>query len=116
MTTIRIKTNRKDLPVHGLEKIPDEVIIEKLRIQLGQSESYIEELEAENESLKQNRNPDIVKLENEVKSLKGSLKRISEENKNTIYEEKIKTQKKEIVNLRQTISNLVSKIANCKEK
>ncbi len=42
----------KDDEIYGLLKVPDEVIIKELRLQLGKATSYIQELEYENKRLK----------------------------------------------------------------
>ena len=42
----------KDDEIYGLLKIPDEVIIKELRLELGKATSYIQELEQENKRLK----------------------------------------------------------------
>jgi hypothetical protein len=42
----------KDDEIYGLLKVPDEVIIKELRLELGKATSYIQELEQENKRLK----------------------------------------------------------------
>lgn len=75
----------KDDERHGLLKIPDEVIIKELRVELGKANSYIHELEDENMKLK------IIPPEEKKKIRKGK-----------IFDE----YKKEIIKLNKIISNL----------
>lgn len=58
MSKTRITISSKDAESSGLLKIPSEVVIKQLRLELGQSKSYIEELENEISRLKVLKNAD----------------------------------------------------------
>lgn len=100
---IKTITNKKDTPVYGLEKIPDEVIIQELRLEMGKLNAYIEELEFELKTIKADREGYILKLENTVKSLKNQMKPDPNSPKQI-------SKSKEIINLKKTISDLLCKM------
>lgn len=79
------------------EKIPDALINKELQIQLGQKESYIQELET--------------KLNKENTESRRQLKKeIQSEEEYKKIKEELRKAKKDNDNLRQTISDLVTKL------
>lgn len=115
---VDIKTGHtKDTEWSDLCKVPDEVVIKTLRIELGQANSYIEELEAEINHLREGGIDETVrKLENDVSYLKGMLKASAETNLVAALRKKIEAQKKENVNLRQEISKQISENTKLKKE
>jgi hypothetical protein len=67
----------KDTSVHGLDKLPDSVVISQLRQELGKSNAYIDELkdqlkEREPRKIKQGT---LISKDGEIKNLKKQLKK-----------------------------------------
>lgn len=82
-----MKKHNKGKPIFGLNKIPDNIIIENQEIEIGKLNSYILELEdklkgqSQSEKLSEKDNVDIVKLRNKLTDFENKYK-----NKSLKYE------------------------------
>lgn len=63
------QSKRKDLPMHGLEKIPVEALLKLSRQEVGQWASYAQELEERNQALAK----DLQKKEKRIEQLEQQL-------------------------------------------
>lgn len=100
---IKLKTKERVLNDYGLEKIPDAEIIKMLQVELGKQASYIEELELENKKLQ-------IDLSNSQKLLKEEKQKNKE---NSLYlkeKEKVKKLKERVDALKNSISDLLTKL------
>jgi hypothetical protein len=83
----------KDKEVHGLMKLPDEVVIAQLRLELGKSNAYISELE---EKLSDNgyniKKQTLLCLQGRIKNLEKSLEK-SRKECNKVVEHNLRMQK-----------------------
>jgi vacuolar-type H+-ATPase subunit I/STV1 len=79
------------------EKIPDILLNKELQVQLGEKESYIQELE---DNLRKGKTEGARQLKKEIQS----------EELYAQQKKKIKALEKEVVNLRKTISDLIVKL------
>ncbi len=73
---------KKDREVHGLMKIPEEVVISQLRVELGKANSYIQELEEKLNSLgglKDIKAKHLDCLERRIKNLEKALEKSKKE-------------------------------------
>lgn len=102
----------KDDEHFGLLKIPDEIVIRELRVELGKANARIAELEYE---LNEVKSATVSDLCNQIKSLKGTIKTLVNERKQDSYYTLYKNQKKENDMLRQEISVHVGKIYQLKK-
>lgn len=74
----------KDKEIFGLLKLPDELVIKGLQIELGKANSYILELEEKIVKLEKISRPinaeRLVQLQNENKNLKRKLNKLTQTN------------------------------------
>ena len=85
----------KDKEVHGLMKIPSEVLIKELRIELGKANSYIKELEERLDSLgglKEIKKTHLECLERTIVNLEKKLNK-SRKECNEVVEHNLRMQK-----------------------
>lgn len=73
----------KDKPIYGLDKLPDEILIKHLRVELGKLSSYIEELEhklkaKEPKEVKESR---LEHLNNRIANLEKELEKSRDRNR-----------------------------------
>lgn len=100
----------KQEPIHDLEKIPDSEFIKLLQIELGKKESYIQELEYRLSDYSLGKDAYIQKLENDNRSLRGTINTLNIETRNVEYQKMIDDNRKTIANLRKTISDLICRL------
>lgn len=94
----------KDRENYDLLKVPDEIIVRELRIELGKANSRIQELEDE---LKAHSSGKIHEL---IKSLKGTIKALVKEKKSDKYYQLYQEQRERNDRLTQSNSALIGKI------
>lgn len=100
----------KQEPIYDLEKIPDSEFIKFLQVELGKKESYIQELEYRLSEYSLGKDAYVQKLENDNKSLRGTINTLNFETRNVEYQKVIADNRKTIVNLRKTISDLICRL------
>ena len=85
---------KKDREVHGLMKVPEEVVISELRKELGKANAYIQELEERIKLLnsKDVKPQTLISLEGRIKNLEKALDK-SRKECNKVVEHNLRMQK-----------------------
>ena len=70
----------KDKEVHGLMKLPNEVVIEQLRLELGKANAYISEMEEKlSDSGNKIKKQTLLCLESRIKNLEKKISNLKKE-------------------------------------